>query len=90
MLSYVEKKMRILSPGAEYLNFTTKGIDDKVKLSIEAKFHKPLGKQPKGPKMRHNQWRYVDFDGDGTPDFVDGAEDGRMYFLRNPRSITVK
>ena len=31
----------------------------------------------------------VDFDGDGTPDFVGGAEDGRMYFLRNPRSIAV-
>jgi len=28
----------------------------------------------------------VDFDGDGIPDFVGGAEDGRFYFLRNPRS----
>ncbi|HVJ69479.1 MAG TPA: VCBS repeat-containing protein, partial [Caulifigura sp.] len=28
----------------------------------------------------------VDFDGDGVPDFVGGAEDGRFYFLRNPRS----
>ncbi len=28
----------------------------------------------------------VDFDGDGTLDFVGGAEDGRFYFLANPRS----
>ena len=28
----------------------------------------------------------VDFDADGIPDFVGGAEDGRFYFLRNPRA----
>ncbi|MBL8190045.1 MAG: VCBS repeat-containing protein, partial [Acidobacteria bacterium] len=28
----------------------------------------------------------VDFDGDGVPDFLGGAEDGRFYFLKNPRS----
>jgi hypothetical protein len=27
----------------------------------------------------------VDFDGDGVPDFLGGAEDGRLYFLRNDR-----
>ena len=27
----------------------------------------------------------ADFDGDGTPDFIGGAEDGRLYYLRNPR-----
>jgi hypothetical protein len=27
----------------------------------------------------------VDFNGDGVPDFLGGAEDGRFYFLRNPR-----
>ena len=26
----------------------------------------------------------VDFDDDGTPDFLGGAEDGRFYFLKNP------
>jgi hypothetical protein len=29
----------------------------------------------------------TDFDGDGVLDFLGGAEDGRLYFLRNPRSI---
>lgn len=28
----------------------------------------------------------VDFDGDGVPDFLGGAEDGRFYLLRNPRT----
>ncbi|HEY1187660.1 MAG TPA: VCBS repeat-containing protein, partial [Gemmata sp.] len=28
----------------------------------------------------------TDFDGDGVPDFLGGAEDGRFYFLRNPRA----
>ena len=28
----------------------------------------------------------VDFDGDQIPDFLGGAEDGRFYYLRNPRT----
>lgn len=28
----------------------------------------------------------VDFNGDSIPDFLGGAEDGRFYYLRNPRS----
>jgi len=28
----------------------------------------------------------VDFNGDGIPDFLGGAEDGRFYFLPNPRT----
>jgi hypothetical protein len=28
----------------------------------------------------------VDFDGDGVPDFLGGAEDGKFYYLKNPRS----
>jgi len=45
-----------------------------------------------GPLVRQNIEGHdvspavVDFDGDGVPDFVGGAEDGRFYFLKNPRS----
>ena len=28
----------------------------------------------------------VDFNNDGIPDFLGGAEDGRFYYLRNPRT----
>ncbi|HVK13395.1 MAG TPA: VCBS repeat-containing protein [Gemmataceae bacterium] len=28
----------------------------------------------------------VDFNGDGVPDFLGGAEDGRLYYLKNPRT----
>lgn len=28
----------------------------------------------------------VDFNADGIPDFLGGAEDGRLYYLRNPRT----
>ncbi|MBM3859870.1 MAG: VCBS repeat-containing protein [Verrucomicrobia bacterium] len=31
----------------------------------------------------------VDFNGDGIPDFLGGAEDGRFYYLQNPRANTV-
>ncbi len=30
----------------------------------------------------------VDFNGDGLPDFLGGAEDGRFYYFRNPRTKT--
>ena len=28
----------------------------------------------------------VDFNADGIPDFLGGAEDGHFYYLRNPRT----
>ena len=79
MPSYVDGSMRVLSPGLEYLNFSKSGTQEQVKLPIEAKFHKPQGTQPKGPKMRHNQWRYVDFDGDAVLDLVVAVEDWSDY-----------
>ena len=73
--SYVEGGMRVLTPGMEYKNFTKTGLDEQVKLPLEAKFHKPQGKQPKGPKMRHNLWRYADYDGDDALDLIVAVED---------------
>jgi hypothetical protein len=50
-----------------------------VKLPVAANFYKPRWNQPKGPKVRHNQWRYVDYDGDGALDLVTGVEDWSEY-----------
>ena len=79
MPSYVDGSMRVLSPAVEYLDFTKSGTEVQVKLPMEAKFHKPQGTQPKGPKMRHNQWRYVDYDGDEVLDLVVAVEDWSDY-----------
>jgi hypothetical protein len=79
MPSYVDGKMRVLSPGKEYTDYAKTGITTATELPIPAKFHKPQGKQPKGPKMRHNQWRYTDYDGDGAVDLMVAVEDWSYY-----------
>jgi hypothetical protein len=79
MPSYAQGGLRVLTPGFEYPNFMKTGLAEKVKLPIAAKFHQPQGLQPKGPKMRHNQWRYADYDGDGALDLIVGVEDWSYY-----------
>jgi hypothetical protein len=79
MPSYVEGELRVLSPGFEYLRFETQGLGERVRLPISANFYQPQGRQAKGPKVRHNQWRLVDYDGDGALDLVTGIEDWSFY-----------
>jgi len=79
MPSYVDGELRVLSPGYEYPQFTTKGLEERVTLPVDTKYYKPVGTQPKGPKVRHHQWRYVDYDGDGALDLVTGVEDWSDY-----------
>jgi hypothetical protein len=80
MPSFVEGKLRVLSPGLEYPQFATKGTDEKLALPIAKGFYKPVvTNQPKGPKVRHNQWRYADYDADGKLDLIVGIEDWSEY-----------
>lgn len=79
MPSYVGDALRVLSPGTEHPNFTRTGIQEKKLLPVPANFYKPKWDQPRGPKVRHNQWRYADYDGDGRLDLVVGIEDWSEY-----------
>lgn len=62
MPSYVERKLRVLSPGWEFAECNNKGLQQK----------KPIPKiavLPRGPQ----QWRYADFNGDGHQDLIVGV-----------------
>lgn len=81
MPSYVDGRMRVLSPTTEYPDFLTAGLAKPFKLGLPANIHTNLvnPKATKGPRIRHNQWRYVDFDGDGALDLIVGVEDWSDY-----------
>lgn len=80
MPSYVDGTLRVLTPGAEHPNFLKVGLDAGRKLPLPPNIHNTqVGKQPGLFKVRHNQWRYVDFDGDGALDLVVAVEDWADY-----------
>ncbi len=81
MPSYADGQVRVLSPGNEYPDFLHSGLDRPVSVSVPQPIHTPRGTAPggRGNKIRHNQWRYADFDGDGAVDLVVGIEDWSDY-----------
>ena len=79
MPSYVAGRVHVLSPGYEYGDVFGHGLEQREKLLVDVGFHKPEGRQPKGPRVRHNQWRYSDYNGDGLTDLVVGIEDWSFY-----------
>ncbi len=79
MPSYVNGRLRVLAPGQEYTSFERVGLQQPLALPVDANFYQPEGQQTKGPKVRHNQWRYVDYDGDGALDLITGIEDWSWY-----------
>ena len=79
MPSYVDGKLRVLTPSAEHPNFERTGISQRVALPVKAGFYTPEGKARGGPRVRHNQWRYADYDGDGRQDLIVGIEDWSYY-----------
>jgi hypothetical protein len=63
--------VRVLTPATEYPDFLKTGLSRPKKLPITANVH--------GSKVRFNQWRYVDYDGDGALDLAIGIEDWADY-----------
>src|SRR5690606_5365542 len=57
MPSYVDGELRVLTPGFEHPHFVRTGLEQREALPVKANVYKPEGKQPRGPKVRHNQWR---------------------------------
>lgn len=70
-VSYVEGMPRVLSPGTEYPDFLTTGLEKPIKLPLSANVHPN--------RVRGNMWRYVDYDGDGKTDILIGIDDWSDY-----------
>ncbi len=70
-VSYVDGKVRVLSPGAEHPEFLRSGFEQSFKLGLPANIHPN--------RVRANQWKYVDFDGNGALDLTVGVGDWTEY-----------
>jgi VCBS repeat protein len=70
-IAHIHGQPRVTIPGYECVNFLKAGFDDRVKLPVEPKVHPT--------KIRANQWKYVDYDGDGRLDLVVGVGDWTDY-----------
>lgn len=69
--SYVDGKLRVMTPAAEYPDFASAGLESRAPIDFPP--------NPHSKKVRSNQWRYVDFDGDGVLDLVMGVDDWSEY-----------
>ena len=67
-VSYVNGRPRVTSAGQAHPDFATKGFTQPVRLGDPAKIH------PEEGRIRANQWKYVDFDGDGVQDLIVGID----------------
>ena len=72
-ISRVDGEVRVLTPGYEYRDAAARRLTQRVKLPVDAQVH------PADPKVRANEWRYADYDGDGATDLVVGVDDWTDY-----------
>jgi hypothetical protein len=79
--SYVDDQLRVLTPGVEYDDFVSHGLENAITLPAPKTIHTPMGNAPgaKSNKIRHREWRYADYDGDGALDLIVGIEDWGDY-----------
>ncbi|MBM3333126.1 VCBS repeat-containing protein [Candidatus Sumerlaeota bacterium] len=72
-VSYVDDKPRVLIPGSELVDFRQNQFKKTVKIYKSSNVHDSKG------RIRSNQWRYCDYDGDGKLDLIVGVEDWADY-----------
>ncbi len=70
-VSYVNGRPRVLGPGIEYVGFRDHRFGKGVKLPVASKIQEG--------RIRANQWKYCDYDGDGRLDLVVGIGDWTDY-----------
>lgn len=70
-LCEVDGQPHVLAPGIEYRDFRTRQLAAPHKLGPPANIH--------GGRVRANQWKYCDYDGDGSLDLIVGVGDWNDY-----------
>ena len=73
-ISYINNIPMVLIPGIEYLNFT-----DSLYQQPDTIFKDTVIFDPNFIRIRANQWKYVDYEGDGDLDIIAGIEDLTDY-----------
>ncbi|MDQ3331116.1 MAG: FG-GAP-like repeat-containing protein [Planctomycetota bacterium] len=80
-VSFVDGQPRVLIPGAEIesLHPSAPGSEDAFAATRNIYPTPWVHQHDQVRKIRANQWRYVDYDGDGRLDIVVGVEDWEQY-----------
>ncbi|WP_339901806.1 FG-GAP-like repeat-containing protein [uncultured Cyclobacterium sp.] len=73
-VSHTSQGVKVLTPGAELLNFKTDLASTSNDLFPIEELTKDLGKKP-----RFNQWKMIDYEGDGDLDIIVGMDDWSAY-----------